>query len=413
MKPQLALKTIVRAPSRGFTRRYVCRHIIRAGVKSALSALLALLLFVAVGYLAALVQSYKALADSTIIKATLIDGLELRQMRAIADSGYVSGVYYAAIEREVLLINISSAAMAVTNDLARYTGGEVSVAYADGYDESCLDRFGRIFIVGSAFAQQCGIEPGDEVSVTDWQQYLMWYGSFIDQHRRAHPDDGSGDDEIYQIYEEQIIENLKNDTYTYTVAGVVETFSEAYDSKIYTPGTYASPAIMNALDYAEYIVGDNSLTDEFRSYIAGTILPKAPGVKMAMDTSKLENIMNSRRMIDMLYPMAVAAALLMSAGLCCLLILQVSRESAIMRALGTTRGRTRALLVLEQAMLSAAGLLMGAGAMYAAKGAGLAASSRQLCAFGGMYAATVLVCGVICSWLATRRSALDLLQAKE
>ena len=80
---------------------------------------------------------------------------------------------------------------------------------------------------------------------------------------------------------------------------------------------------------------------------------------------------------------------------------------------GTMSRRARALLVLEQAMLSVAGLLIGASAMHAAKGAGLAASSRQLCAFGALYAATVLACGAVCSWQANRRSALELLQAKE
>jgi hypothetical protein len=110
---------------------------------------------------------------------------------------------------------------------------------------------------------------------------------------------------------------------------------------------------------------------------------------------------------------AVTAALLIGGFLCCLVIVQSSKEAAIMRIQGTTKRKTRAILTLEQLLLSIAGLVIGAFGLLAYKGPELSVVAVQLGLFAGLYFAVILGSAVICSVLATRRNVLELLQTKE
>jgi ABC-type antimicrobial peptide transport system permease subunit len=105
--------------------------------------------------------------------------------------------------------------------------------------------------------------------------------------------------------------------------------------------------------------------------------------------------------------------LLIGGFLCSLVILQSSKEAATMRVLGATKLKTRAMLTLEQALLGAGGLALGAGAMLMHKGTGLAAIAGRLYAFAALYFGTVVAAAVACAVLATHRSPLELLQTKE
>ena len=84
-----------------------------------------------------------------------------------------------------------------------------------------------------------------------------------------------------------------------------------------------------------------------------------------------------------------------------------------MRVLGTKKKSVRAIFTAEQGMLSAAGLIIGAGVLAVYRGAALTSVSGQLLIFAAAYFAVILISGIICSTLATRRSALELLQTKE
>ena len=132
-----------------------------------------------------------------------------------------------------------------------------------------------------------------------------------------------------------------------------------------------------------------------------------------MDTSKLESLMNSLRLLEMLYPIAMIAALLIGGFLCCLTVLQLSKEAAIMRVLGTTKHKVRGITTVEQVLLTGIGLFIGAGGLWLYKGAELKVAATQLYLFAGLYFGLILLSALICSIATTRRSALELLQTKE
>lgn len=129
----------------------------------------------------------------------------------------------------------------------------------------------------------------------------------------------------------------------------------------------------------------------------------------------IEPLENSIRLMEVLYPVALALSLLAAAGVSALLILTEAREAAIMRVLGTTKLRSRVMLVLQIVFVVLAGLLIGLTAALAWSGsAGLA---WAIFGMSALCAAAYLVCAVAGSAAGavtvTNRPPLELLQVKE
>jgi ABC-type antimicrobial peptide transport system permease subunit len=220
-----------------------------------------------------------------------------------------------------------------------------------------------------------------------------------------------------ELYGDKIRAEAEPMAIPYTVAGVLSTQSFTLGRTAFTPGVREetkSYGRLIDLDVAEFTLADNTRADEFREYgtrIAEVNLDGA--VDFIMDTSKLENLINTLRLLGALYPIAVAAALLIGGFLCALVIFQSSKEAAIMRVLGTTKRKTRAILSLEQVLLSGVGLLVGACGLLIYNGSGIAAASGDMVLFAGLYFALIAAAAIVSSVAATRKNVLELLQTKE
>ncbi len=66
-------------------------------------------------------------------------------------------------------------------------------------------------------------------------------------------------------------------------------------------------------------------------------------------------------LLQVLYPVVIGVSVLIGAGLCFLLLLQATREAAILRVLGTTRTAVRLALIIEPLILSILGVMLGLG----------------------------------------------------
>ena len=89
-----------------------------------------------------------------------------------------------------------------------------------------------------------------------------------------------------------------------------------------------------------------------------------------MDTSDADRIYRVYRLIETLYPLTVAAALILGTLLPVLMILQEQKEAAILRALGWSKKLTIRRLTLEQALLCLMGLALALLALFAVNGLG-------------------------------------------
>ena len=84
-----------------------------------------------------------------------------------------------------------------------------------------------------------------------------------------------------------------------------------------------------------------------------------------------------------------------------------------MRAQGTTKRATRAMLAVEQILLGVLGVILGLIVMVIWKRGDFAAIALPAGLFALAYALMVILCSYISAGIATRKNILELLQTKE
>ncbi|MCL2125940.1 MAG: hypothetical protein FWH33_08150 [Oscillospiraceae bacterium] len=405
--------------------RHVWRHMLRSAAKTALAVAAAILLLSAIALLAKVRESYAELVANTPIRANLIGELTLQDVRQIIYSGFVSGKYYEGNSKQVDImfgdVEIGATTMSVTNDIDRFSGSDARTAYAEFYDASSMERFSRVLVVSKPFAEAYGVQLGTTAWVAPAGAFNEAAGERVRRHKEANPEDGRSDAELVEAFHDEISMDARSRAYTYTVVGIADTTLDGYSANVFTPGLADAEDIFYPMEGLEVSLADSDRVDEFRSYAKKQY---GDGIDVVMNTAKVENLRNSRRLIEMLYPMAVAAALLIGAFMCSLMVLQSSREAAVMRVLGTGKPTVRAVLSAQQAAPCAVGLAAGLCCVAAFMGGGDTASgiasglaselvSGQAALFAALYLAVALASSAACSGIATRRPPLELLQVRE
>ena len=168
------------------------------------------------------------------------------------------------------------------------------------------------------------------------------------------------------------------------------------------------------LSLAEYSLADYHKAIELRGYAKTLLEPNGlHRPRFSMDTSEADRIYNTYQMLETLYPIAFTAAALIGAIIMALLILQRAKEAATLRILGTAKGRTRAMLTVEQILLCILGLALALAALVTFNGTELMKTADSISVY---MTAHLLACGAGCAIAAakvTRRKVLDMLQVKE
>jgi ABC-type antimicrobial peptide transport system permease subunit len=131
------------------------------------------------------------------------------------------------------------------------------------------------------------------------------------------------------------------------------------------------------------------------------------------DTTELDNIRRVRDLLTALFPIAVAAAVLIGAAVPILIIIQSSKEEAIMRVLGTTKKRTVSILSLEQIILCVIGLGIAAGVLLIYNTGLFILSGLTLAICAGIYLTASIAAALIAAAVTTNKKPMELLQVKE
>jgi predicted lysophospholipase L1 biosynthesis ABC-type transport system permease subunit len=168
-------------------------------------------------------------------------------------------------------------------------------------------------------------------------------------------------------------------------------------------------------DLAEFTLSDYHQAAELREYIDELLETIRRDVKplFTMDTSEADNIYKIYRLIETLYPIAFAVALLIGALLPGLIILQTAKDASVMRVLGATKLRTRVTLALEQLLLCAVGLALAAALLFALNASAVRDAAFALAAYAALHFAACAVGAALCAVAVTKRNILELLQVKE
>ena len=343
-------------PVRGFLRQYVFRHVRRAGAKTFLTLLLAALLVGAVGQLTVLRERYGDMIQNVRVEASFYDGLSLYRAETLLKSGLVSEPVYRTVFPEAEL-ELEIAEVVLTNRMDSTVSAPVT--WLTGWDEeSAMKDRGRICILPAPVMEKLGVELGDEVRVNELGciQYLA-YGHNTNP---ANEEDGVALRDRYRPF--------------YTVVGRVETETTQATPVVYAPvsafGSYSFFGTTLYLDSAAFTLNDYHDADKLRQMAAEIqYTAKKPPV-FSMDTSDADRIYRVYRLIETLYPLTVAAALILGTLLPVLMILQEQKEAAILRALGWSKKLTLRRLTLEQAVLCLSGLTLAIIALFAVNGLG-------------------------------------------
>jgi hypothetical protein len=127
----------------------------------------------------------------------------------------------------------------------------------------------------------------------------------------------------------------------------------------------------------------------------------------------LDQLEKNMSLLKVLYPVVIAVSVLIGAGLCFLLLLQASKEAAIMRVLGTTRLAVRLTLISWPLCLSIIGVIIGLGITRMLWMTLDLVVVGPLLTGAGLYLAGVLAGSLIASILITNKKPMELLQVKE
>jgi len=377
--------------------RYVLRHALRGGGKTVLAIFLALLLTAAVGRLDSLRQHYETLSRSVVIRGSVLGGLSVYRAEKLAGAEEVTDYYLEEIRQDTDLLEATevlpsefSYILYFTSDYTR-TAGE-GVEWLEGWDRETFQKASnRVCLMSKSVAEQQEIRPGDRVHLAvGGYDNLLQFGT-----------------EEY-LTEEEIAAIWKKNISATTVVGLVSEANET--TRIWLPihgmdqfsGNFSGLKVETAI----YTLRDYRDAQPFRDYFLEETDREKGNPSLYLDTAEADRIRKMANLLSTLYPIALGVALLLGGVLPGLMVLQNSRETAILRVLGMSRKRVCAMLTGEQVLLCIIGLVLGVAAAF------LLGAGWEL-TYPGLHLAACLIGSIIFAWVSTGKDLLSLLQAKE
>ena len=390
-------RTLGGSRSRSWGGRYLRRLLGRNLGRSALSLLLAALLAFAFGLVTVLRGIYAVAYQNIEVKPVISGGLGYDRAVKIAESGYVRDPYYECIS-QVGQIEMEPTTVVLTNRLDKWVTDPVE--WLPGWDENVLAGSDeKVLVMYAAHAKKFGISLGDKVRVneSDWYTNLTAMG--LDPLKPG----------------ETALERRDARRPFFRVVGIIESNVENETVFISTEARWSVQFLVPKLelDIAEYTLIDYHQAATFTDYVKSQLDRNQSAAKFTMDTSYADRIYKIHRLIESLYPLAVAAALLLGGVLPGLIVLHGSKEISILRALGVPAKDCVILYTLSQVLCALAGLVLGIAAVLVALRPEL---GEVIVPFAIYLAAHLAACALgsgIFAWLCARKRVLEQLQAKE
>ena len=209
----------------------------------------------------------------------------------------------------------------------------------------------------------------------------------------------------------------------FDVAGILE--CSDYGTALFAPvgpavssvfEFYSGGTFRFAVDTLEFVVADNKRLNEvidFTNNLRVRSTQVASDAELNMDFTELDNMLDILEIVEILFPFAIAAAVLVGILTPTLLLLQSTKNAAIMRAMGTTRKRTCCILGLEQILLFLSGLVVVIAALVIYDSTLLLQAAAMLAICLGLYLGGYILATTATLMIITRHKVLQLLQVKE
>ncbi|MBQ8831279.1 MAG: ABC transporter permease [Oscillospiraceae bacterium] len=399
-----------------FIFRYVIRHIRRTTGKALLFILIAIVLINLLGQLLIMKKSYEEVFVNTKVVSNFAGCLNLEYIESLQESEYVTDVYY----RQRTLLDIDRVAATglpatISNDIYLYAAEQnisgMEITWLDGYDETSTHKLGNIVIMGEMLMEERGWKLGDTIEIADYGYYgsVVYDAVFIFRRETLNGSQYT-EEEIIEIKKDEINDRYIKHSDEMVIVGCATADNGAFDKLIFMPGSPSLEFGYGALfipPSVSAVLVDNYKAEEYREFALELSDNGTGEVAFIMDTSKIENVRNNIELMNTLYPIMIAAVMIIGAFLCGMLIVQNSKDIAIMRVLGTSKRRVRSIMVVEHMILCVIGV-MAASAVLAARGV-----LTDMLWVAILYVVVVFFASLIASSMASRKNVLELLQTKE
>ena len=371
--------------------KYILRNIRRAWLKSVLTVFVAGILFGAAGQFAVVRHQARILFDTMpitlsmrgMVYAELLNKQLLPSELVLTDTGYketVGFTFWTGPDRfryigDTIWVGGKQATLVVTSDIERYYGVPVEIEHTEGRQYTSWSHYPAA--MSSSLMDALGISLGDPVYVFHGAGD-SWYDADLEIMTRVTTNSEIGDYTVFFPPESLVRRQLLLDHYT----------------------------------YAEYLVADNYRISELRELLARYMMPL--GITCTINTEELDRVKSNLVLYDMFFPMVATALTLIGGLLPAMMILSVSKDASLLRALGTTKKRTRFILLSGQLILCFSGLILGFAVLMLYNGRELLEGiSEILQQYVILCSISYVIAAVICAILVTRRNVLELLQTKE
>ncbi len=373
--------------------RYTLRHLRRSRVKSVLAVLLALLLTAAVGRLDALRRHYAALCSSVEVRGVVSGGLSVSRAEKLGALDEVKGAYLELMRQGSEFLqaddSIHECILCFSSDYTVNAGAEA--LWLEGWDRTKFqESVTRVCLIPQAWAEELGIGLGDRVRIAN--------ANFLGTLHFNRP----------ELSMEEMMDLYRRKSQT-TVVGIVP--KENAGSMLWLPihkmdlYNEALPGGLS-VEYALYTLRSYEDVQAFRELYYTETAREKGNLSLYLDTAEADRVHRMAGLLNTLYPIAMGVALLLGGVLPGLMVLQNSRETAILRVLGMSRKKVCAMLTGEQVLLCILGLILGVAAAF------FLGSGWEL-VYPGFHLAACLIGSVIFAWVSTGKDLLSLLQAKE
>ena len=382
--------------SRNWGGRYLRRLLGRNAGRSLLSLALALLLAFAFGLVTVLRGSYAELYRKVEIKPVFSGGMSYTRAQNFAESGYLRDPYYECV-LDKGLIEMEPAVIILSNRLDRQVTEPVE--WLESWDaEKAMNTDEKVLVMYASHAAGLGVGLGDMVRVNEEN----WLEHLINKENPLKPGETAMDRRDARRPFFRVVGIIRSNRLDQTVFLPVEVHRQLM---------FMIPKF--ELDIAEYTLIDYHRAAEFKEYVREELEKSWSTVKFTMDTSYADRMYKIHRLIESLYPLAVAAALLLGGVLPGLIVLHGSKEISILRALGVPAKDCVILYTLAQVLCALAGLVLGIAMVLVILRPEL---SEVIVPFAIYLAAHLAACALgsgIFAWLCARKRVLEQLQAKE
>ena len=377
--------------------RYLRRVLGRNLGRSLLSLLLAALLAFAFGVLTVLRGIYGQMYQNVEVYADFTGGMSYTRAVKISESGYVRDPYYEYVALDAMIEMETSTAI-LTNRLDKRVTEHVE--WLEGWDEQkAMSSDEKVLVIYSSHAEEFGVSLGDMVRVNelDWWNSVTAFG--LDPLKPGETD----------------LERRDARRPFFQVVGIIQAQVENKTVFIPMEARYRVSFLVPKmeLDLAEYTLIDYHQAAEFKEYARGELDKEQNNVQFKMDTSKADRIYRMHRLLETLYPLTIAAALLLGGVLPGLTVLHGSKEISVLRALGAKIRKCVGIYTLAQVFCALVGLLLGMALVILIQKPELAAVWKPFGIYLGAHLAACALGSGIFAWLCARKRVLEQLQAKE